>query len=76
MKRAEVNRGRETVPVEVGGRRPAVVIADAGDGASLVVLHRQHAPGIGVRFSHRGLTWQIVAYRSSARAWVAHPIEQ
>jgi len=53
-----------------------VVIADAGDGASLVVLHRQHVPGIGARFSHRGLTWQIVAYRSSARAWVAHPIEQ
>ena len=77
MKRAQADQAVAMVPVEARvERRPAVVIADAGDGASLVVLGRQAIPGPGVRFWHRGLTWQIVAYRGSARAWIAHPVEQ
>ncbi len=77
MKRAHADQAVARVPVaaRVGGR-PAVVIADAGDGASLVVMNGRVAPGPGVRFCHRGLTWQIVAYRGSARAWIAHPVEQ
>jgi hypothetical protein len=77
MKWAEANQAGARVPVATrAARRAAVVIADAGDGASLVVLDRCVAPGTGVRFCHRGLTWQIVAYRRSARAWIAHPVEQ
>ena len=58
------------------GRRPALVIADSGMSASLVVLDGAAVPAVGTRFRHAGLSWRIVGWRAAARAFVAEPTEQ
>jgi hypothetical protein len=52
----------------------SVVIADAGCGAWLVPAEVSGVPAQGVRFSFRGVTWEVTHYRPHARAWVAEPV--
>jgi hypothetical protein len=56
-------------------QRPALVIADSGVAASLVILDDSTLPSVGLRFRHAGATWKISGWRSSARAFVAEPVE-
>jgi len=53
-------------------QRPAVVIADRGDRASLLVV--KMAPAIGSRFLHLGLIWEVTRLREASRAFVAEPV--
>lgn len=57
-------------------RRPAVVIADSGVSASLVLLCGMADPVLGQRFQHAGLTWEVTGWRPAARAFVAEPVAQ
>jgi exopolysaccharide biosynthesis protein len=51
-----------------------MVIADSGNAASLVVVNDPPEVVIGARFQHLGMTWEIVRYRPSAKAYVAEPV--
>jgi hypothetical protein len=55
-------------------RGEAVVIADAGNDAWIVVRPLSEPTSVGTRFSYRGETWEIRSYRPHVRAWVAEPV--
>lgn len=51
--------------------RPAVVVTDAGDRASLVLLGPETAVAAGTRFRHQGRWWEIRGRRPDSRVLVA-----
>lgn len=60
----------------MGQERYAVpVIADRGDGASVVVVCFSRRPRLGDRFRHEGLTWEIVRTKDLIRGYVARPVQ-
>ena len=61
-------------PCPTGHERPAIVIADSGASATLVVLGPGTVPTPGMRLRHRGQMWVIVRYRPLTRTWVAEPV--
>lgn len=53
--------------------RPVVVIADSGERAEVVLLPSGTVLRVGQDLLHQGAAWRVVAWRPSARAWIARP---
>jgi hypothetical protein len=54
--------------------RPTVVVLDAGPKAWVATRELAGEIGLGSRFSYNGTIWQVVSYRSHARAYIAEPV--
>jgi len=65
----------ESAPARAAQRR-AVVIADGGNEAWVVVLSSSELARVGARFAFRGAIWEVKSFRPHVRAWVAEPVEQ
>jgi hypothetical protein len=64
---SKTSRGQE--------RHEVPVIADRGDGASVVVVCFNRQPRLGDRFEFEGLTWEIVRTKDMVRGYVARPLQ-
>lgn len=57
-----------------GGGRKIVVVADDGSGVALVLLDPGQSAAAGVRFDHRGRSWEIRGPRVDSGVLVAEPV--
>jgi len=58
------------------GRRRVAVIADWGDGASVVLVAFARSPLVGDRFQLHGCDWEITRDRDHVRTYVARRVRQ
>jgi hypothetical protein len=67
--------GHSTLSVG-SGAFSAPVIADRGDRAWVVVVHRTRPLAVGDRFDFAGSTWEIIRDRDLLRGFVARPVRR